>query len=598
MNDRWDPTSIAPTQMTISRSPSPYPEDVDELDPSDDEQDQYMGGGSGAGSTLDTPSNLFRRAMGLSPAERWAERQQADVFGTPAHARIPASQYHSSAQAAYSSPFQAGRISPFSSPARATTPEPTYLAPSAGRFHSVSYPPTPQPTPQHETSDQPDWQLPPPKVPSTPPRQIRTSPMHYHTAPAVGYPADSHLQNGYYTPSYGSSPGSEYAHRVDHTVTPGTFNQWGGDARALTPSPAAGYSQSLPQPVYHHAQHTLHPSRSWAGYLPPPDGRNRLASPARTDLTDSPDTMGMSLDMSSSRSGMSLDMSSSRSPSSSLRPPRRGRSRSYTDTPTSRGSNSRESYALSPSTPPALGAVRPGTVHGKAVRANPLAARSKGKGAGGLALNQYAQLTPLLMYPCYEGAVRQMTPIVVDTLNPVLREYSDKRGFWDDNSFWTWDSSVKVHSRCIRICAQCHTDRPGAKTWRRSHVQEDTSVSLTLHPPTTSLNHAHTQLCNKCGIYEHTHGQARPHRPGDAERRYKPHKRIETFNYMITSRPRAAPKARSPSPKLKLEANPVFGGSFRMRNKDEQAASQFMFGSSSRLRKLKVDDEDEYRPGR
>ncbi|KLT43013.1 hypothetical protein CC85DRAFT_311953 [Cutaneotrichosporon oleaginosum] len=118
------------------------------------------------------------------------------------------------------------------------------------------------------------------------------------------------------------------------------------------------------------------------------------------------------------------------------------------------------------------GPMRPGTVHGRA-RHTPVPRK---RSTTGVALNQFAQLTSNLIYPSYPGAIRQWAPVVIDPATPVPPEYRDKRGFWEDDTFWTWDSTIKTHMRCLRICAQCHCDRPGAKTWRRSHIQQDTSV--------------------------------------------------------------------------------------------------------------------------
>jgi hypothetical protein len=187
------------------------------------------------------------------------------------------------------------------------------------------------------------------------------------------------------------------------------------------------------------------PPTSWS------EGRYRLASPANSemsiDASPSPSRAPLPYMYGDGRSGFAP--SPAPSPSGSLTP-----------------------------LPTGTGPVRPGTVHGRA-RHNPVERTvPRKRSTTGVALTQFAELTPNLIYPAYDGALRQWSPITLDHNNPVPTEYRDKRGIWDAKCFWSWDSTVKTHASCIRICAQCHTATPGAKTWRRSHIQQDTSVSL------------------------------------------------------------------------------------------------------------------------
>ncbi|GMK54323.1 hypothetical protein CspeluHIS016_0109090 [Cutaneotrichosporon spelunceum] len=340
-----------------------------------------------------------------------------------------------------------------------------------------------------------------------------TPPGYIRTSPAAhAYSAPAVPCYPHPTPY--ASPGAEFATSLDSTVPPGAaFERWNGH-------PASAYYDNLQV-------------GSWS------EGSYRPATPAYSE--------------------MSMDMSPS--PAS---PPLPYMHAEY-----------RHSFTRSPSPSPASciamgsGPVRPGMVHGRS-RHSPVARK---RSTTGVQLNQFSQLTVDLVYPNYDGAMRQWSPIIIDQHNPVPHDYRDKRGFWDDNCFWTWDCTVKVHTRCIRICAQCHTARPGAKTWRRSHIQLETS------------------LCNKCGIYEHTHQQPRPPKPGDAEKAYNPAMRLETFNYMITSRSRAPKKDGTPSPPLKFKPNPVFGD---VQRKEDDAKP----ATSHRTRKDRGSDDGEYRPGR
>ncbi|BEI80017.1 hypothetical protein CcaverHIS002_0105460 [Cutaneotrichosporon cavernicola] len=323
---------------------------------------------------------------------------------------------------------------------------------------------------------------------------------------------------GYANPSPYTSPGAELASSLENTVPPGaTFDQWS------CPNPASMYNDNLQ-------------AGSWR------EDRYRLATPAYSE---------MSVDTSPSPARTNLPYV----------PGEYRHSFARSQSPSPGPSN----------IPMGSGPVRPGTVHGRA-RHNPVARK---RSATGVALDQFSQLTVDLVYPCYHNAIRQWSPIVLDLKNPVPHDYRDKRGFWDDECFWTWDCTVKVHTRCIRICAQCHTARPGAKTWRRSHIQQETS------------------LCNKCGIYEHTHRQPRPPKPGDIEKAYNPALRIETFNFMLTSRTRGSKKERSPSPPLKFKPNPVFGGVVQRRRDTDVKP----FSGAQRTRRDRGSDNDEHRPG-
>lgn len=146
-----------------------------------------------------------------------------------------------------------------------------------------------------------------------------------------------------------------------------------------------------------------------------------------------------------------------------------------------------------------------------------------------------------LIYPAWEGGARarQRDPISIDN-TPVPPQWAGMSGYWGKGVIHTWHTGVKPSPTVFRICAQCHTDKPGAKTWRRSKLQKETT------------------LCNKCGIYEHTHHKPRPKRHGDHQFELSDRAHAETYAYMSTPRSNRSTGRKVDSPGSHGHG-PVFG---------------------------------------